>query len=233
MGLYGKLKSGEAYMAAVGGTDAHQRPMKAIPRLVWVVPTILLIVATSELSDGYHTFTRIVTCGIAAVIAVGGFRDRPVSQWSVPLALVAVLFNPFIPIRLSPQTWSYLDIGAAALFAAHLTFVRSAPLTVRVRRIFWVLAFVALAVLVCCGSLFLLVFVVTMTKPGRWTAQDVQFLPWWLGAGILFVGGGGVFIHHLFKNPIRDTSPPDGESNAAKVQKRRSTTKWWIWSRQL
>jgi hypothetical protein len=61
-----------------------------------------------------------ISCGVAAVIALGGFRDRPVSQWAVPLALVAVLFNPFIPIHLPRQTWVYLDLGAAAMFAAHL-----------------------------------------------------------------------------------------------------------------
>jgi hypothetical protein len=99
--------------------------MKSIPRLVWLVPAIVLIVATAHLPYGYYTFTRIVTCGIAAIIAVVGFQDHPARQvWSVALALVAVLFNPFIPIHLARQTWFYLDFGAAAVFAAHLLFVR-------------------------------------------------------------------------------------------------------------
>jgi hypothetical protein len=100
--------------------------IKSIPRLVWLVPVVLLVVATSHLPYGYYTFTRIVTCGIAAVIAFAGFRDdRAVVQaWSVLLALVAVLFNPFVPIHLDRQTWFYLDLGAAAVFVAHLIFVR-------------------------------------------------------------------------------------------------------------
>lgn len=99
--------------------------IKSIPRLVWLVPVVLLIVATSRLPYGYYTFMRIVTCGIAAVIAFAGFRDRPVVQaWSLLLALVAVLFNPFVPIHLDRQTWFYLDLGAAAVFVAHLIFVR-------------------------------------------------------------------------------------------------------------
>ncbi len=106
--------------------------IKSIPRLVWLVPVVLLVVANSHLPYGYYTFMRIVTCGIAAVIAVVGFRDRPVVQaWSVLLALVAVLFNPFIPVHLARQTWFYLDLGAAAVFVAHLIFVRwslTAPL---------------------------------------------------------------------------------------------------------
>ena len=52
--------------------------IKSIPRLVWLVPVVLLVVATSRLPYGYYTFTRIVTCGIAGVIAFAGFRDRAV-----------------------------------------------------------------------------------------------------------------------------------------------------------
>jgi uncharacterized membrane protein YhaH (DUF805 family) len=78
-----------------------------------------------RLPYGYYTFTRIVTCGIAALIALVGFRERPAVQaWSVLLALIAVLFNPFLPIHLNRSIWFYLDLGAAAVFIAHLVFVR-------------------------------------------------------------------------------------------------------------
>src|SRR6266404_2883467 len=159
--------------------------MKSIPHLVWFVPAILLIVAaTSDLPGGYYTFTRIVTCGIAASIAFTGFRDRPVSRWSIPLALVAVLFNPLIPIHLDRETWVYLDFGAAVVFAAHLLFVRCAPYGLRIRRIFWALELVALVPLVAGGGLILLGCAVVMTKPQPWTAQDVQSLPFGLGVGL-------------------------------------------------
>lgn len=99
--------------------------MKSIPRLVWLAPAILLIVATSHLPYGYYTFTRIVTCGAAAIIAFAGFKGHPVNQvWAVPLVLVAILFNPIIPIHLARQRWIYLDFGAAGVFAAHLLLVR-------------------------------------------------------------------------------------------------------------
>jgi hypothetical protein len=82
-------------------------------------------VATARLPYGYYTFMRIVVSGTAGIIAFAGIRDRPVVQaWSVLLALVAVLFNPFVPIHLDRQTWFYLDLGAAAVFVAHLISVR-------------------------------------------------------------------------------------------------------------
>src|SRR5258708_25716647 len=99
--------------------------MKSIPRLVWLVPTILLLVATLHFLYGYYTFTRIVIFGTAAVLVFIGFRDRPAVQvWSVPVLIIGVLFNPFVSIHLHRQIWFYLDIAAAAVFVAHLLFVR-------------------------------------------------------------------------------------------------------------
>jgi hypothetical protein len=99
--------------------------MKSIPRVLWLVPPLVLVIATARLPYGYYTFTRIVTCGIAALIAAAGFFERAAVQvWSVLLILVAVLFNPVVPIHLNRSTWFYLDLLTAAIFMAHLFFVR-------------------------------------------------------------------------------------------------------------
>jgi len=99
--------------------------MKSIPRVLWVVPPVVLVIATARLPYGYYTFTRIVTCGAAAIIAFVCFQARPIIQaWSALLALVAILFNPIIPIHLNRSTWFYLDLIVAAVFIAHLFFVR-------------------------------------------------------------------------------------------------------------
>jgi uncharacterized protein DUF6804 len=99
--------------------------MKSIPRVVWLVPPIVLVIATARLPYGYYTFARIVTCGIATLIAVAGFFERPAVQaWSVLLILVAVLFNPVVPIHLNRSTWFYLDLITTAVFVAHLFLVR-------------------------------------------------------------------------------------------------------------
>jgi hypothetical protein len=99
--------------------------MKSLPRLVWIVPAILLAIAVSRLPYGYYTFVRIVTCGAAALIAFVAFKERAPNQfWTAPLALMALLFNPLIPIHLDRATWFYLDLGASVVFIAHLFFVR-------------------------------------------------------------------------------------------------------------
>jgi hypothetical protein len=99
--------------------------LKSIPMIVWFAPVVLLVIATAHLPYGYYTFTRIVTSGTAALIAFVVLQERPVTQmWLVPLALIAVLFNPFVPVHLSRSTWFYLDLAAAGLFTAHLFLVR-------------------------------------------------------------------------------------------------------------
>ena len=99
--------------------------MKSISRLVWIVPAILLVAAIAQLPYGYYTFVRIVTCGCAALLAVVGFRERPSSQaWSIVHSLIAVLFNPILPIHLNRSAWFFLDLGTAGVFIAHLIFIR-------------------------------------------------------------------------------------------------------------
>jgi hypothetical protein len=108
---------------------AHRMTVKygtrSIPPIVWIAPALLLLIAVWRLPYGYYTFTRVITCGIAVLIAAAGMRERPVVRiWSASLLAIVVLFNPLVPIHLSRATWFYFDLGAAAIFVLHLVFVR-------------------------------------------------------------------------------------------------------------
>ncbi len=99
--------------------------LKSIPWWVWLVPTTLLLMATARLPYGYYTFTRLVVCGVAAWFATVGWNDRQVSRiWPVGFALIAVLFNPIMPVYLKRGTWFYLDILTAIIFLVHLGMAR-------------------------------------------------------------------------------------------------------------
>ncbi len=94
-------------------------------RAVWIAPIALLLIALAPLPYDYYRFLRIAVCVAAAVLIWGEVRDRKtINGWSVGLALLAIVFNPVIPLRLDRETWMVLDIGAAAVLGAHL-FARS------------------------------------------------------------------------------------------------------------
>lgn len=97
---------------------------KSIPRWLWIIPIVLLLVATIRMPYGYYTLTRIVVCGLAAYLAYAGWQGTIFSRlWSTIFGLVAVLFNPILPVYLSRRTWYPIDITIALFFAAHLAFV--------------------------------------------------------------------------------------------------------------
>jgi hypothetical protein len=99
--------------------------LQQIPWWLWLIPIALLVIAIERMPYGYYAFTRIVVCGFGALLAFVAWEDGPVSRlWSVIFGLLAVLFNPMIPIYLNRDSWFYFDLLAAVLFAAHLLFVR-------------------------------------------------------------------------------------------------------------
>jgi hypothetical protein len=50
--------------------------IKAIPWWLWVVPIAVLFIATEKMSYGYYTFTRLVVCGFAALLAFVGCQEE-------------------------------------------------------------------------------------------------------------------------------------------------------------
>ena len=81
----------------------------------------MLIVAIFKLPIGYYTFLRICVTGICAYFlheeykATGGRLEFLV----IIFAVLAILFNPFIPIHLEKGTWIFIDIGAAIAIASY------------------------------------------------------------------------------------------------------------------
>jgi hypothetical protein len=99
--------------------------INAISWWLWLVPIVLLFVATERMPYGYYTFIRIIVCGFAAFFAFVAWEGASVSRlWSAIFGLLAVLFNPVMPIYLSRGTWFYFDVTAAVVFATHFVFVR-------------------------------------------------------------------------------------------------------------
>jgi hypothetical protein len=98
---------------------------KSLPWWLWLIPVVMLLIATARMPYGYYTLTRIVVCGFAVLLATLAWEGGSASRtWSVIFGAVALLFNPIVPIYLKRTTWFGFDIGAAVPFAIHLVFVR-------------------------------------------------------------------------------------------------------------
>lgn len=82
-----------------------------------ILPAALLLIAVAPLPYGYYTFLRIAVTLCACTIGWMAYKERDqISAWVVIFGLVAILFNPLIPVYLTRDVWLVLDIGVAAIF---------------------------------------------------------------------------------------------------------------------
>jgi len=65
---------------------------------------------------GYYTILRfVVTIGAVAVV-IHEF-DGKITPWIIVFGLIAIIFNPFIPVYLHDrELWAVIDIIAAIIF---------------------------------------------------------------------------------------------------------------------
>lgn len=83
--------------------------------LVAAVAAAMLFWALARHSYDYYVLLRWIAC-VAAVYGVLVFWESRQVILVVPLAMIALLFNPIIPIHLSRSTWRPIDVVAGAIF---------------------------------------------------------------------------------------------------------------------
>lgn len=81
-----------------------------------LICSVLLVLALADLPIGYYTFLRIaVTFGALAVVVKE--YDGELSPWIITFGLIAILFNPLIPIYFhDKEVWTVIDLIVAAIF---------------------------------------------------------------------------------------------------------------------
>ena len=82
---------------------------------------VMLFGALGRHRYDYFTLLRWVVCGVSAFAA---FRAGVLYKmmWVLPLAVVALAFNPFAPLRFIRETWLIIDVGRAVLLIASVVF---------------------------------------------------------------------------------------------------------------
>ena len=93
--------------------------------------TMLLLIATGMLilaippiwPYGYYTLLRLVVSGVAVYAAYVGY-NLDLRTIPVILGIIALLFNPVIPIHLTKEIWTVINIIVAIVFLIIMFILR-------------------------------------------------------------------------------------------------------------
>jgi hypothetical protein len=83
------------------------------PRPFLITLAVALLVAMLPLPYGYYQLLRLVTCGLGAWCALAAWQDSRqliAGSWG----LLALLYNPLMPIHLDRETWTIINLASAA-----------------------------------------------------------------------------------------------------------------------
>ena len=81
-----------------------------------IICAALLLLGIFNLPIGYYTFLRIVVTIGAIIVVVIEYRDG-INIWVLAFGLIAILFNPLIPIYFNNKDiWMVIDFVTAAVF---------------------------------------------------------------------------------------------------------------------
>ena len=88
--------------------------------MIWLylIPAAFLLLGVADFPIGYYTFMRIVVfIASCMIISINYKTYNKINLWIVLFALIAILFNPIIPIYLHDKDiWAILDIVGAIIF---------------------------------------------------------------------------------------------------------------------
>ena len=88
-------------------------------RLYFVVPAAMALLALMDMPYGYYQLLRLVVAAASAVIAVAAWQ-RASHAAVIAFGLLALIYNPIVPLHLKREIWEWVNIGTAAAFLVAL-----------------------------------------------------------------------------------------------------------------
>ena len=80
-----------------------------------IIAALMLFLALGRWPYAYYQILRFVVCSIGAYVAVIAYSWKKL--WATWLfGIIAILFNPLIPIHLSRELWQPTDMISGVLF---------------------------------------------------------------------------------------------------------------------
>ena len=88
--------------------------------ILWGLPIVMLIAALLHLPYGYYTLLRIVVTVCSGYLSYLEYtHTQKLSFFVIAFCLLAILFNPIIPVYLSKSIWWGIDLLAALILGIH------------------------------------------------------------------------------------------------------------------
>ena len=86
--------------------------------ILFLIPAALLLLALADMPSGYYVLMRIIVCFASAIVAYGSYkRENSLNGSAILFGLMAILFNPIIPVYLyDREIWMPIDIIGALVF---------------------------------------------------------------------------------------------------------------------
>ena len=85
------------------------------------IAAVMLLIAIGGIPYAYYTLLRWVIC-ISSIIMIAIAVDEKKIGWQIIFGLMALLFNPLLPIHLNRDLWFYIDcIGASIFFISNFS----------------------------------------------------------------------------------------------------------------
>ena len=118
--------------------------------IIIVSIVILLLAILMKLPYGYYTILRFVLCGTSIYLAFNA-QEFNKKQWVWVMGIIALLFNPIIPVKLDKATWTIIDIVTIVIFTIYFLISREVNIKINKRlykKIFIVIGLVSILLVV-------------------------------------------------------------------------------------
>ena len=84
--------------------------------------SILLLLALESLKHDYYTILRWITCTVGIYSAILAYNLQK-KAWVWLLTILALFFNPLLPVKLEKETWQVINVISSILFLISTFFV--------------------------------------------------------------------------------------------------------------
>ncbi len=98
--------------------------LKKRPHLIpAIIAALMLLGALAPWPYGYYQLLRFVVCPVSGYVAFVAYKWQKL--WATCLfGIVAVLFNPLIPVHLSRELWQPIDLICSFIFGISIFILK-------------------------------------------------------------------------------------------------------------